>query len=134
MRSFPAIRAIAVAGMVRCLAGTMCRQTGHCEPDSDLDHWVNEYVMGHGESEGLRPRFSYLPLPTIRPPGVFGEIRRVIVAEPPGGTGTHAGWASQTLRGQVLFSEQKREEALLMPLASGDTVLQHYVALSQGGS
>ena len=131
MRSFPATRAIAVAGMVRYLAGKMARQTGHCDPDSDRDQWVNEYVMGHGESDGLRARFSYLPLPTIRPPNVLGDIRRVIVAEPPSGTGVHAAWASQTLRGQILLSEQQREEALLMPLASGDTVLRHYAATSE---
>src|SRR5439155_169924 len=83
-RFFPGTRAIAVAGMLRCLTGKMARQTGHCEAGADLDQWVNEYVMGHGESEGLRPRFSYLPLCTIRPPNVVGDINRVVIAEPPG--------------------------------------------------
>jgi CRISPR-associated protein Csb2 len=55
----------------------------------------------------------------------------VIVAEPPGSSGVQAAWSSQTLRGQILLSEQQREEALLMPLAAGDTVLRHYVATSQ---
>jgi hypothetical protein len=31
-RTFSRVRAIAVAGMVRSLAGRMARQTGHCEP------------------------------------------------------------------------------------------------------
>jgi CRISPR-associated protein Csb2 len=130
MRSFPATRAIAVAGMVRCLTGRMARQTGHCDPDADIDQWVNEYVMGHGESDGLRPRFSYMPLPSIRPPNVLGDIRRVMIAEPPGGAGIHTAWASRTLRGQILVSEQQREEALLMALGSGDGVLRQYVAMS----
>ncbi len=129
MRFFPAIRAVAVAGMVRRLTGKIARQTGHCDSDVDLDEWVNEYVMGHGEYDGLRPRFSYLPLPTIRPPNVLGDIRRVIIAEPPGASGVHAAWASRTLRGQILISEQKREEALLMA-GSSDGVLRQYVAES----
>ena len=130
MRSFSAIRAIAVAGMVRSLAGKMARQTGYHAAGADAQEWVSEYVMGHGDTDELRPRFSYLPLPTIRPQGVVSDIRRVIVAEEPGGAGDHAAWAARTLRGQVVVSEQQREEALLMGLAHGDGVLGRYVAES----
>src|SRR5579864_80570 len=130
MRSFPAMRAVSVAGMLRCVTGKMARQTGHCDPEYDLDKWVNEYVTGHGESDGLRARFSYLPLPTIRPPNVLGQIRRVVLAEPPGGMGAHVAWASQALRGQILLSEQRREEALLLPLGPVAGILRHYVGTS----
>lgn len=128
-RFFPATLAIAVAGMVRCLTGKMARQTGHCEAGVNLEQWVNEYVMGHEETDGLRPRFSYLPLPTIRPPNVLGGINRVLIVEPPGGAGSHAAWAAQILRGQILVSEAQREEAILMR-ASDDWVLQQYVGKS----
>jgi CRISPR-associated protein Csb2 len=131
MRSFSPLRAIAVAGMVRCLTGKMARQTGHCEPGANPDQWVNEYVMGHGQSTGLRARFSYLPLPTIRPPAVVSAIRRVIVAEPVGGEGTHTAWAGRILRGQFLVSPQQWEEALLMNLQSDDGVLRRYIQDSQ---
>jgi CRISPR-associated protein Csb2 len=131
MRSFPATQAIAVAGMVRCLTGKMAHRSGHCDPGAKVEQWVDEYVMGHGEAEGLRPRFSYLPLPTIRPPDVLSNIRRVIIAEPPGGAGVHAAWVLRTLRGQLLVSEQQREEALLMSLRSDDSVLARYTAASE---
>jgi CRISPR-associated protein Csb2 len=130
MRSFLAFRAVAVAGMVRALAGKMARQTEHCDAGANLDGWVNQYVMGHGESKGLRPRFSYLCLPTIRPPDVLGDIRRVIIAEPPGGEGIHAAWARRALRGQFLISAQQAEEALLIPLRADDGVLPRYIAQS----
>jgi CRISPR-associated protein Csb2 len=129
MRSFPAARATAVAGMVRCMTGKMARQTGHCAPSADLDQWVNDYIMGHSESQGLRPRFSYLPLPTIRPPNILGDIRRVIIAEPPGGAGLHAAWAHRVLRGQLLLSDQQREEALLLSLRPDDGVLPRYTGM-----
>jgi CRISPR-associated protein Csb2 len=129
-RTFSAHRAVAVAGMVRHLAGKMARQTGHHDPERDLDSWVNEYVMGHaeGETDCLRPRFSYLPLPTIRPPNVLGGVNRVLIAEPPGGAGRHAAWASQALRGQVLISTEQREEAILM--RADDWVFERYVGQS----
>ncbi|MGH7134176.1 MAG: type I-G CRISPR-associated protein Csb2, partial [Pirellulales bacterium] len=132
MRSFPAARSVAVAGMVRCLAGKMARQTGHHASDTEAQMWVNEYVMGHAETDVLRTRFSYLPLPTIRPPNVAGNIRRVVVAEEPGGVGDHAAWATRTLRGQILISEQpKKEEAMLMALTSRDAVLRRYIDISE---
>lgn len=131
MRSFSAVRAVAVAGMVRCLAGKMARQTGHHAQSAELDPWVDEYVMGHGEADELRPRFSYMPLPTIRPPNIVGDIRRVIVAEQPGGAGEHATWATRTLRGQMLISERQREEALVMALAPSDAVLRRYLEASE---
>ena len=127
LRPFSAARAVGVAGMVRCLTGNMARQTGHHARNAELVPWVNEYVMGHGKADELRPRFSYLPLPTIRPPNIVGDIRRVIIAEEPGGEGEHAAWALRTLRGQILISEQRREEALLMALTRGDAVLRRYL-------
>jgi CRISPR-associated protein Csb2 len=126
-RSFSAVRAVAVAGMVRSLAGKMARQTGHHAPDRVLDSWVDEYVMGHGEGDGLRPRFSYLPLLTIRPPNIVGGINRVIIAEPPGGLGEHVAWSRRALRGQILLSKEGREEALLLAAGSDDKVLPRYV-------
>jgi CRISPR-associated protein Csb2 len=113
-RFFPATLAADVAGMVRCLTGKMARSTGHCEGGGNPGQWVNEYVMGHGESAGLRPRFSYLALPSIRPPNVLGDINRVIIAEPIGGTDVHAAWARRTLQGQVLLSKGQKEEAILL--------------------
>ncbi len=113
-RSFSAVRAVTVAGMVRSLAGKMARQTRHHEPGCDLDSWVDEYVMGHGEADALRSRFSYLPLLTIRPPNIIGGINRVIIAEPPGGSGEHVTWSRRALRGQILLSKEGREEGLLL--------------------
>lgn len=127
-RFFQVTRSIAVAGMLRSLTGKIARQTGHRETGADLDTWVNNYVMGHGEGDGLRPRFSYLPLVTIRPPHVLGDINRVLIAEPVGSSGAHCQWAYRTLRGQPLINEQEEEVALLMPLGREDKVLSWYVA------
>src|SRR5262249_53307705 len=81
-------------------------------------------------ADGLRPRFSYLPLLTIRPPNILGGINRVIIAEPPGGGGEHVTWSRRALRGQILLSKEGREEALLLGTDSGDKVLPRYIGTS----
>jgi CRISPR-associated protein Csb2 len=75
------------------------------------------YLAGHvNDSDHTPPRFSYLPLPTIGREHADGLIRRLLIAEPYGGDGSHAGWAQQRLRNQVLRDNDGNECGVLLGL------------------
>jgi CRISPR-associated protein Csb2 len=109
--------------------------------------WVRLFVLGHGSgpqsqaqgNEGLN-RFSYLPLPSLeaRRGGnsrVVSSIRRVLVVEPPGGTGEHAAWARRALSGRELLAEPDASPvALLGLLPESDKSLRPYLAKAEAWS
>ncbi len=75
------------------------------------------YVAGHvGQEQETPPRFSYLPLPTIRDGHADGMIRRLLIAEPFGGDGTHARWAQNRLSNTILRDKYRVERGLLLGL------------------
>jgi CRISPR-associated protein Csb2 len=129
-RAFSSRWAIAVAGMTRHAAAGAGRAAGR--PES----WVNEYLLGHGPSGPAKGapdarRFAYLPLPSIDPRGVVGAIRRILVAEQPGGTGEQAAWVRRNLCGRDLTKNDSNEpEAVLSLTPATDSVIRHYVRQS----
>jgi CRISPR-associated protein Csb2 len=128
---FPATRANCVAAMTRHAAANAANQQEREQA------WVDSYVHGHRSTpEDARPRFSYLPLPTIEHRGqgafVIGGIRRVMLAEFTDAPTSYRSWARQMLPGQFLFDERTNEpKAMLAPLGDGDWVLQQYVKPSE---
>jgi CRISPR-associated protein Csb2 len=127
MRAVALGRTIVVAGMTRHTVAEAATEAGHPQD------WVDTYVLGHGpqgpaKGEADVPRFAYLPLPTIDPRGVVGNIRRILVAEPPGGTGDHVAWVRRLMSGQELIDhDTQRPTALLTMLARSDWVVRRYV-------
>jgi CRISPR-associated protein Csb2 len=123
MAWFSAARANRVAAMTRHAAAMAAAQQPR--------EWVDSYVHGHrGEDDDTKPRFSYLPLPTIENQKgklVAGGIRRVIVAEQRNSQQSYLTWARQMLPGQFLIDEQSNDrKAMLAPLAENDWVLKQY--------
>jgi CRISPR-associated protein Csb2 len=101
-----------VAAMLRSLAGRCAHDDTHLFPGGP-----ETYVAGHIDRQAHRqPRFSYLPLPTIRHDHADGMIRRLLIAEPLGGDGTHAAWAQQRLRGEILRDKEGRNQSFLHDL------------------
>jgi CRISPR-associated protein Csb2 len=98
--------------------------------------WVDSYIHGHGaDANQARPRFSYLPLPTLehRRGGavVLGGIRRVIVAELTESATSYRPWARQILPGQFLIDQQSQEPRAMLAPANKDWVLQQYTDSSE---
>ena len=116
-----------VAAMLRSLACRLARGDSHEFPNgSDV------YVAGHkGNKEDRRPRFSYIVLPTIGHPNADGMIRRVMIAEPHGGDGTHAAWAASRLRGQVLKDNAGYAAAVLRTCDAQEKVVRRYMGPSR---
>ena len=120
----------AVAAMLRSLACRLARGDTHQFPGGS-----EVYVAGHKESaQDPRPRFSYLVLPTIGHPHADGMIRRVLIAEPHGGDGAHAQWASMRLRGQTLTDHDGRPRAVLRAAAEHQSVTRLYTPLASSWS
>src|SRR5581483_1183644 len=99
-----------VGAMLRSLTGRCARTDTHQFPGGS-----EVYVAGHVGREARTPeRFSYLPLPTIGHPHADGMVRRVLVAEPVGGDGTHARWAKVRLRNAALRDDEGNERGILL--------------------
>jgi CRISPR-associated protein Csb2 len=126
----PATRANCVAAMTRHATAEAAQHQGR------ENEWVDSYVHGHRSTgEDTKPRFSYLPLPTIEHRGeggcVVGGIRRVILAELVEASAGYPSWARQMLPGQFLIDEQSEERvAMLAPLNESDWVLRQYTGSS----
>ncbi len=123
-------RANEVAAMLRSLACRCARADAHRFPGGP-----EVYVAGHVADEHgpTPPRFSYLPLPTIGHPHADGLVRRLLVAEPHGGDGSHARWAGQRLRSLPLLDEEGNERGVLLdPWRAGSRpMLARYVGAAE---
>jgi CRISPR-associated protein Csb2 len=123
---FSATRANCVAAMTRHATANAANQQQRERA------WVDSYVHGHrSPGEDTKPRFSYLPLPTIEHRGqgalVVGGVRRVILAELTETSTSYRSWARQILPGQFLSDERTGDnKAMLSPLNESDWVLRQY--------
>jgi CRISPR-associated protein Csb2 len=119
-------RANEVAAMLRSLACNCARADTHEFPGGS-----ETYVAGHvTEKNGDTPlRFSYLPLPTIGHEHSDGMIRRLLIAEPHGGDGSHARWARERLRNQPLRDHNGKERGILLDpwRSASNAVVDRYV-------
>jgi CRISPR-associated protein Csb2 len=101
-----------VAAMLRSVASRFAKADTHRFPGGS-----ETYVAGHtGQGKQTPPRFSYLPLPTIGHEYADGMIRRLLIAEPFGGCGVHAGWAQNRLRNATLQGENGEDWGVLLDL------------------
>lgn len=120
-------RANHVAAMARHAVALLAQRQGK---KSD---WIDRYVHGHRSPEDdSQPRFSYLPLPSLErrgPQGVhLGGIRRLLIAELIDSPNSHVDWLRYALPGTFLTDDKTHSrQALLIPLAQNDWVLQRYL-------
>jgi len=112
--AFPQEETIVVAAMLRSL---VCREEHRRDFQELFAEDSEVYLAGHVNGSGRTPqRFSYLPLPTIGHEHADGMIRRLLIAEPHGGDGSHARWAQGRLRGAMLVDRQGNEWGPLLDL------------------
>jgi CRISPR-associated protein Csb2 len=123
-------RADEVAAMLRSLACFCAKADTHEFPGGS-----ETYVAGHvPDNRGQTPpRFSYLPLATIGHEHADGMIRRLLIGEPYGGDGSHADWAQQRLRNQVLRDQDGNERGVLLDMWRDNSkeMVKRYVAESK---
>lgn len=119
----PVRRTHVVAGMVRHAMRIVAKLADKPEK------WIDTFVLGHGDGPHSQARadgrFAYLPLPSITPRKVE-SIRRVLVAEPAGGSGADVRWAVRALSGADLVHDG-RPIGLLAATAPTEPVVQRYV-------
>ncbi len=119
-----------IAAMLRSLACACAKADAHEFPGGSAT-----YVAGHvAEKNGdTPPRFSYLPLPTIGHDHADGMIRRLLIAEPHGGDGSHARWAQERLRNQALRDHNGNELGILLDLwrSTSRAMVDRYVGEGQ---
>lgn len=131
--AFPPEATNEVAAMLRSLACRCAKEDTHAFPGGS-----ETYVAGHvAEKNGnTPPRFSYLPLPTIGHEHADGMIRRLLVAEPYGGDGTHARWAKSRLMNQALRDHNGNERGHLLGFwrSTSREMLKRYVEESAAWS
>ena len=113
--SFRQVDTTKVAAMLRSLT-CRCSKTDTHEFRVDGQIFDSEvYVAGHvNNAKHTPPRFSYLPLPSIGHEHADGMIRRLLIAEPFGGDGSHARWAQNRLSGSLLIDEDGNERGILL--------------------
>jgi CRISPR-associated protein Csb2 len=115
-----------VAAMLRSLTSRYARSDTHEFPGGS-----EIYVAGHtGQQEQTPLRFSYLPLPTIGHQHADGMIRRVLIAEPFGGDGSHGRWAQDRLRNATLTDKEGNNRGILLDpwRASSKVMIDRYVS------
>jgi len=121
--ALPPSRAVHAAAMLRHAA----HEAATADPGEwRTEEWARENVAGHGSGDGPRERLSYLTLPSIGP-RADGMIRRLLIAEQPGGSGRDAAWAASRLRGAVLTDTAGSAIGYLEPLPDDDAVLGRFV-------
>ncbi len=105
-------RASGLAASVRGLAAAAAVEEGL------PGEWITRYVTGHVE-RGDNERLSYLALPTTGYRWADGRIRRVMIAEPWGGTGMHVRWLRERLAWKEIVNEQGTFAGRLVPITMG---------------
>lgn len=115
-----------VAAMVRSLVCKYARDDTHPFPGGP-----ETYVAGHISpgNPTTPPRFSYLPLPTIGHAYADGFIRRILVAEPYDGDGSHARWLRIRLHNQTLTDVHGNQRGILSGLwrKSSNRIIGRYL-------
>ena len=128
MAQFDPRRAMYVAAWVRSRACDLAKK-GSFPGNSEI------YVAGHVPEEKKQgptpPRFSYLPIPSIGDTHADGKIRRIIIAEPFGGDGSHNQWASRILPNSVLTDKENNPKANLQTAWQEKGVVRQYTKLSR---
>jgi len=133
-RAFDTVRrALTIAGMMRGATRVAAARAGRSE------RWINEFVLGHGETPGASGhvpvgprRFAYLPLPSIETRGqgsarVAGSVRRAMLTAFADDCDGEIAWARRHLCGQELIDEDNSVPvAVLSPLPSNEKVVRHY--------
>jgi CRISPR-associated protein Csb2 len=125
--------AVVAAAMLRSLT---CRSENRQDFLAEFPNDDPEvYLAGHlRNARGhTPPRFSYLPLPTIGHQHADGMIRRLMIAEPRGGSSERARWAARRLFAQTLRDMNGVERGVLdAPRRRGpnDPVVRRYTARS----
>lgn len=78
---------------------------------------IDSFVLGH-TAEGADPgeRVSFVPLPTIGYENADGAIRRVLIVEPAGSSGSVCRILERKLPGWLMTDDDGRETACLVPL------------------
>lgn len=89
--------------------------------------WIRSYVMGHGEGPARSQRLAYLPLPSIGHPHSDGQVRRVLVADPPQPGEPVARSRQANLEGERITDEMGAFCGRLIALERDDPVLVRYV-------
>jgi CRISPR-associated protein Csb2 len=120
---------VKIAAMLRSLTCRSALEDTHQFPCE-----AEQYVAGHIKDDDRRqPRFSYLPLPTIGHAFADGMIRRLMIAEPFGGDGTHARWAQNRLRNASLKNQTGKDVGVLLDLwrPSSEEMIRKYVGQSR---
>lgn len=103
---------VKVAAMLRSLASRHARSDTQEFPQGS-----DTYVAGHtGKQKTTPERFSYLPLATIGHEHADGMIRRLLIAEPYGGSGEYARWVQNRLHSATLKDEDGNERGVLLDL------------------
>ncbi|MBX5446392.1 type I-U CRISPR-associated protein Csb2, partial [Sphaerobacter sp.] len=118
-----------VAAMLRSLACRCAKADTHEFPGG-----AEVYVAGHLGSTGRgAPRFSYLPLPSVGHAHADGMVRRLLIAEPFGGDGSHARWAGQRLRNATLRDQDGNDRGVLLEpwRPASRRILHRYVGEAQ---
>ena len=119
---------VSVAAMLR---HTACQAAKDDLGDWRTAEWAEQFVAGHGPHTAQQsfPRFSYLPIPTLGHGD--GMIRRVVIAETPGGDGRSARWAAQRLGGLSLYDQETGEAvAILKNVPPKDATFKPFLASS----
>lgn len=113
--AFRQVDTVKVAAMLRSAACRRAKVDTHEFRVDGQDVGSEVYVAGHvNGSKETPPRFSYLPLPTIGHCHPDGMIRRLLIAEPFGGDGTHARWAKNRLHAASLRTKHGKECGVLL--------------------
>jgi CRISPR-associated protein Csb2 len=118
-----------LAAMLRSLTCKLAKEDTH-----DFPGGSERYVAGHFPEEDPNSlRFSYLPLPTIGHAHADGMIRRIVVAEPFGGDGSHARWTQNRLRNALLKDQHEKECGILLTpwRANFKRIIERYIGESR---
>ncbi len=123
---------VEVGAMLRSL---VCRDKNREDFQEQFPNDDSEiFLAGHTGNQKKTPhRFSYLPLPTIGHKHADGMIRRLMIAESYGDNGSHAQWAQQRLKNQVLCDENQNERGLLQELwrTTSNDMVKRYIGESK---
>ncbi|MGB7159207.1 MAG: type I-U CRISPR-associated protein Csb2 [Tepidisphaeraceae bacterium] len=120
--------------LIKVLTGTIRELAQRPAVEASLGkEVVARDVMGHPK-DASTDRVSILPLPTVRDGPTDGRIRRLLIAQPPGSSGTLCRRLGEFFEGQTLkpkADEDRLPPTLLERIHRRDDVLPRYVGTSR---